>query len=152
MAQTRSTETIGSMRTVQSFVAEEKEFGRFVDAIGNPDEGKILLYPKGTEGEGDGKRNTLQVGYSKATVTSTFFTLMFGGGSESCFGIDAPANQTWVFSLTILFSFQVIVLYISLWYGFHLVNGGWMSIGDLTAFQSYVFQVAFAIGQGEDLI
>jgi len=121
LAQTRSTETIGSMRTVQSFVAEEKEFGRFVDAIGNPDEGKILLYPKGTEGEGDGKRNTLQVGYSKATVTSTFFTLMFGGG--------------------------MIVLYISLWYGFHLVNGGWMSIGDLTAFQSYVFQVAFAIGQ-----
>jgi len=121
LAQTRSTETIGSMRTVQSFVAEEKEFGRFVDAIGNPDEGNILLYPKGTEGEGDGKRNTLQVGYSKATVTSTFFTLMFGGG--------------------------MIVLYISLWYGFHLVNGGWMSIGDLTAFQSYVFQVAFAIGQ-----
>lgn len=93
------------MRTVQSFVAEEKEFGRFVDAIGNPDEGNILLYPKGTEGEGDGKRNTLQVGYSKATVTSTFFTLMFGGGSESCFGIDAPANQTWAYSLTILFSF-----------------------------------------------
>lgn len=120
VAQTRSTETIGSMRTVQSFVAEEKEFVRFADAIGDPDKGNMLLYPKGTEG-GDGGRNTLQVGYSKATVTSTFFTLMFGGG--------------------------MIVLYISLWYGFHLVNGGWMSIGDLTAFQSYVFQVAFAIGQ-----
>jgi len=121
VAQTRSTETIGSMRTVQSFVAEEKEFGRFADAIGDPDKGNILIYPKGTEGGEDGRGNTLQVGFSKATVTSTFFTLMFGGG--------------------------VIVLYLSLWYGFHLVNGGWMSIGDLTAFQSYVFQVAFAIGQ-----
>ena len=84
VAQTRSTETIGSMRTVQSFVAEEKEFGRFADAIGNPDKGNILLYPKGAEGGEDDMKNTLQVGYSKATVTSTFFTLMFGGGSESC--------------------------------------------------------------------
>lgn len=41
----------------------------------------------------------------------------------------------------------MILFNISLWYGFILVNENSMSIGDLTAFQSYVFYVSSSIGQ-----
>jgi len=38
-------------------------------------------------------------------------------------------------------------MYCCLWYGFILVVEGELSFGDMTAFQSYIFQVAFGTGQ-----
>jgi len=114
-AQTRSTEALGSPRTVQSFVAEEKELNRYAEKIGDPDKSKNW-WPAASD-----ERNTYEIGFKKVMVNSSFFTLIFGGG--------------------------FFFLYLSLWYGFHLVNNGELSIGDLTAFQSYVFQVSFSVGQ-----
>ena len=114
-AQTRSTEALGSPRTVQSFVAEEKELNRYAEKIGDPDKFKSW-WPPASEA-----RNTYEIGFKKVMVNSTFFTLIFGGG--------------------------FFFLYLSLWYGFHLVNNNELTIGDLTAFQSYVFQVSFSVGQ-----
>ena len=114
-AQTRSTEALGAPRTVQSFVAEEKELNRYAEKIGDPDKFKSWR-PQATE-----EHNTYEIGFKKVMVNSSFYTLLFGGG--------------------------FFFLYLSLWYGFHLVNNGELSIGDLTAFQSYVFQVSFAIAQ-----
>ena len=34
-----------------------------------------------------------------------------------------------------------------MWYGFYLVNQGELTIGQLTAFQSYVFNIGFGLGQ-----
>ncbi len=65
--------------------------------------------------------STYEIGFKKVMVNSSFFTLIFGGG--------------------------FFFLYLSLWYGFHLVNNNELTIGDLTAFQSYVFQVSFSVGQ-----
>jgi len=115
-AQTRSTEVIGSMRTVQSFVAEEKEVKRYEERIGDPNNSWFWWPTNSTSGS-----NTYQVGFHKALTNSSFFSWIFGGG--------------------------FVFLYISLWFGFHLVNDEEMTIGDLTAFQSYVFSVAFAVGQ-----
>jgi ABC-type multidrug transport system fused ATPase/permease subunit len=116
-AQTHSTEALGAMRTVQSFAAERKEINRFEKKIGNPDHFP-KWYPTMMEGD---ERSTYRVGYFKSLVNSGFFTLIFGGG----FGF----------------------LYISLWYGFYLVNQGELTIGQLTAFQSYVFNIGFGLGQ-----
>ena len=66
-------------------------------------------------------RTTYRVGVFKSLNTASFFSLVFGGG----FGF----------------------LYVSLWYGFYLVNDGEMSLGDLTAFQSYIFTIGFGLGQ-----
>ena len=114
-AQTRSTEALGSMRTVQSFVAEEKEWNRYAEKIGDPDKSKYWWPPA------SGESNTYQIGFRKVMVNSSFFTLIFGGG--------------------------FFFLYLSLWYGFHLVTSNEMTIGDVTAFQSYVFQISFSVGQ-----
>eukprot|EP00551_Chaetoceros_affinis_P005557 CAMPEP_0203670868 /NCGR_PEP_ID=MMETSP0090-20130426/6828_1 /ASSEMBLY_ACC=CAM_ASM_001088 /TAXON_ID=426623 /ORGANISM="Chaetoceros affinis, Strain CCMP159" /LENGTH=640 /DNA_ID=CAMNT_0050535839 /DNA_START=51 /DNA_END=1973 /DNA_ORIENTATION=- len=117
-AQTHSTEALGSMRTVQSFAAEKKEQDRFERKIGNPDH-YPLWWP--TMRGGDDTSSTYSVGFFKSWVNSGFFTLIFGGG----FGF----------------------LYISLWYGFYQVSLGELTIGQLTAFQSYVFNIGFGLGQ-----
>ena len=53
-------------------------------------------------------------------VASAFFVFIFGAG----------------------FAF----LYVSLWYGFFLVDDGRITLGDLTAFQSYIFTIGFGLG------
>ena len=64
---------------------------------------------------------TYSVGFWKGITQSGFFTVIFGAG----FGC----------------------MYISLWYGFKLVNDDQMSLGDLTAFQSYIFQIGSSLAQ-----
>ena len=120
-AQTHSTEAIGSMRTVQSFAAEHKERNRFESKIGNPDDYPLcpnFWWPKMEKG---GTNSTYRVGYFKSLYNSGFFTMIFGGG----FGF----------------------LNVSLWYGFYLINTGELTIGELTAFQSYVFNIGFGLAQ-----
>ena len=116
-AQTYSTEALGSMRTVQSFAAESKELNQFRRHIGDPDLSPWWL-PKSRKD--DALHSTYSVGFWKSMVTSGFFTLIFGGG----FGF----------------------LYVSQWYGFYLVNNNLITIGELTAFQSYVFNIGFGFG------
>lgn len=48
---------------------------------------------------------------------------------------------------TFLFGVGFGSMYISLWYGFKLVVDGKMTLGELTAFQSYIFQIGSALGQ-----
>ena len=43
-------------------------------------------------------------------------------------------------------------LYIVLWYGLKLVNDGDLSLGKLTAFQSYIFQIGATLGQTSEFI
>lgn len=120
-AQTYSTEAIGQMRTVQSFTAEAKEMRRFSRHIGDPD-----MYPFWWPNSSNSKRkendvqSTYSVGFWKSIITSGFFSIIFGGG----FGF----------------------LYVCLWYGFYLVNEGSMTLGELTAFQSYVFNIGLGMG------
>jgi len=115
-AQTYSTEAIGSMRTVQSFTAETKEQERFSSHIGDPDS-----FPRWWPRSKDGDiQSTYSVGFWKSIVSSGFFSLIFGGG----FGF----------------------LYVCLWYGFYLVNEGHMTLGELTAFNSYVFNIGLGLG------
>jgi len=65
---------------------------------------------------------TYSVGSKKAIVQVGVFTLVFGGA----FGF----------------------LYLTLWYGFYLVTiEGTLSLGGLSAFQSYIFIIGGAIGQ-----
>eukprot|EP00986_Skeletonema_menzelii_P013069 scaffold7403_cov132-Skeletonema_menzelii.AAC.5 len=116
-AQTRSTEALGAPRTVQSFVAEEKELNRYAEKIGDPDK-STNWWPSPSA---SAVQTTYEIGFKKVMVNSSFYTLIFGGG--------------------------FFFLYLSLWYGFHLVNNNELTIGDLTAFQSYVFQVSFSVGQ-----
>eukprot|EP00980_Cylindrotheca_fusiformis_P002510 scaffold586_cov68-Cylindrotheca_fusiformis.AAC.19 len=66
-------------------------------------------------------RTTYRVGFFKSLTVSGFFTFVFGAG----FGF----------------------LNVTLWYGFYLVLQGEMTLGDLTAFNSYIGIVAFAMGQ-----
>jgi len=115
-AQTHSTEAIGQMRTVQSFTAEMKEKKRFSDNIGDPAM-YPLWFPKSKEGKA---KSTLIVGFWKSIYSAGFFSIIFGGG----FGF----------------------LYGCLWYGFHLVNKGDITLGDLTAFQAYVFNIGLGLG------
>lgn len=116
-AQTWSTESLGAMRTVQSFAAEEREKVRYQEQIGNPDD-YGLWYPFGIHKDGSNK-TTYSVGFLKAFWNSAFFSFAFG------FGFAA--------------------MYASLWYGFVLVGDGEISLGDLTAFQSYIFQIGFGL-------
>lgn len=110
-AQTRSTEALGSIRTVQSFAAESKELNRYQEKIGDPNiprDKKIL--------------DTYNVGIRKALTQVGVITVVFAGA----FG--------W--------------LYCTLWYGFHLVTiEGTLSLGGLSAFQSYVFIIGGGIAQ-----
>lgn len=66
-------------------------------------------------------RTTYSVGFRKSIVGSAFYVIIFGAGFGS--------------------------LYVSLWYGFTLVNDGEMSLGELTAFQSYIFTIGASLGQ-----
>lgn len=66
-------------------------------------------------------QTTYSVGFFKGIVASGFYTFIFGVGFGS--------------------------MYVSLWYGFKLVNDGEISLGDLTAFQSYIFQIGATLGQ-----
>jgi ABC-type multidrug transport system fused ATPase/permease subunit len=115
-AQTRSTEALGAMRTVQSFAAEDRESRRYLDKIGDPGQYKFW-YPSDHREH----KTTYSVGFFKSIVGTGFFVFIFGVG----FGC----------------------LYLSLWYGFKLVVDGAMSLGDLTAFQSYIFQIGFGLGE-----
>mmetsp|Transcript_26160 Transcript_26160/g.40122 ORF Transcript_26160/g.40122 Transcript_26160/m.40122 type:complete len:696 (-) Transcript_26160:1635-3722(-) len=122
-AQTRSTEALGAMRTVQSFAAEDREQKYYSDKIGDPAEYKFWWPTKGScssqESDLD-DTNTYSVGFFKAIASTGFFVFVFGVGFGS--------------------------MYVSLWYGFRLVNEGVMTIGELTAFQSYIFQIGIALG------
>jgi len=71
-AQTRSTEALGSIRTVQSFAAEPKELNRYVQKIGDPD------IPRGSS-TASHNDTTYSVGTKKAIVQVSLFTLVFGG-------------------------------------------------------------------------
>ena len=66
-------------------------------------------------------KTTYSVGFFKSIVGTGFFVMIFGVG----FG----------------------TMYVCLWYGFSLVVNGEMSLGDLTAFQSYIFQIGFGLGE-----
>lgn len=114
-AQTRSTEALGSIRTVQSFAAEPKELNRFKEKVGDPDATREDQLSNISE------ENTYSVGVKKSICQVGVFTVIFGGA----FG--------W--------------LYCTLWYGFFLVTiEGTLSLGGLSAFQSYVFIIGGAIG------
>lgn len=65
--------------------------------------------------------STYRAGFFKAVASAGFFSVIFGFG----FGL----------------------LYVSLWYGFKLVNNGSISLGELTAFQSYIFQIGGSLSQ-----
>ena len=121
-AQTHSTEAIGAMRTVQSFTGEEKEINQYRHYIGDPDMFP-LWWPRATKPankEDFNPLSTYSIGFQKSIVTSGFFTIIFGG----------------------IFGF----LYVCLWYGFYLVNDGHITLGELTAFQSYVFNIGLGLG------
>jgi len=113
-AQTRSTEALGGIRTVQSFASEPKELNRYADKVGDPD--NIHGGCNNTD-----KETTYNVGVKKAIIQVSLFTVIFGGA----FGF----------------------LYCTLWYGFYLVTiDQTLTLGGLTAFQSYVFIIGAAIG------
>jgi len=117
-AQTRSTEALGAMRTVQSFTAEDRERKRYREAIGDPG---LYRWWFPTNHAGEKRRNTTySVGFNKSIWTSAFFVFLFGFGFGS--------------------------MYVALWYGFKLVIDGRISLGDLTAFQSYIFQIGGGLG------
>jgi len=59
--------------------------------------------------------STFSLGYLQALLRSSFYTVIFGGG----FG----------------------AMYVTLWYGFYLVHEKHITLGELTAFQSYIFQI-----------
>ncbi len=114
-AQNCSTEALGSMRTVQSFAAEERERKRYEDGIGDPD-----AYPLWIPEKSKRTSTTYGAGVLKSLVNSGFYTFLFGVGFGS--------------------------MHVSLWYGFKLVNDGKMTLGDLTAFQAYIFQIGSGLG------
>jgi len=64
---------------------------------------------------------TYRVGFFKAIAMSGFFSFVFGAG----FGF----------------------LNVSLWYGFYLVLQNELTLGGLTAFNSYIISIGFAMGQ-----
>lgn len=71
-------------------------------------------------------QTTYKYGVTMALTNSGFFTIIFGVG----FG----------------------AMYVTLWYGFKLVNDGEITLGELTAFQSYIFQIGGALGQTSQFI
>jgi len=109
-AQSRSTEALGSIRTVQSFAAEAKELNRYLEKVGNPE-----------AAQDKNAQTTYNVGLRKSITQVGVMMVVFGGA----FG--------W--------------LYCTLWYGFHLVViEGTLTLGGLSAFQSYVFIIGGGIG------
>ncbi|GMI11308.1 hypothetical protein TrVE_jg2990 [Triparma verrucosa] len=69
-ASSASTEALGSIRTVKSFVAEKTENDRYTDMIGRPDAWKYW-WPKE-------KSTTYRHGSEKSIVTAAFGTVAFG--------------------------------------------------------------------------
>ncbi|GAX13926.1 ATP-binding cassette, subfamily B (MDR/TAP), member 10 [Fistulifera solaris] len=122
-AQGHATEVLGAMRTVQSFAAEKREAHRYEKVVGDPDQFPLWW---ATHKKDQDKTTTYRVGFFKAIVAAGFFTLIFGVG----FGC----------------------LYVSLWYGFKLVNDGEITLGELTAFQSYVFYIGAGLGQTSSFV
>jgi ABC-type multidrug transport system fused ATPase/permease subunit len=130
VAQTHSTEAFGAMRTVQSFAAEEREAQRYGRLIGDPDSFPWWWPskpPKRNKDSADGTgaaaaawTTTYRAGVLKAVTESGFYNFIMGVG----FG----------------------AMYVSLWYGFKLVNDGTITLGDLTAFQSYIFIIGGGLG------
>jgi len=93
-------------------------------------EGKEILRYAGKIGDPDeiplwwppkNPTTTYRVGFFKAIVNAGFFSFVFGAG----FGF----------------------LNVTLWYGFYLVLEGEVSLGQLTAFNSYIISIGFAMGQ-----
>lgn len=115
-AQTSSTEALGSMRTVRSFVAEKLEEERYRDNIGNPDAFKCWFPRKKLDSS-----STYRFGVVKSIGENAFGTFIFGVG--------------------------IAAMYVSLWYGFDLVITNDITFGRLMAFQSYIFSLAFGLGQ-----
>jgi ABC-type bacteriocin/lantibiotic exporter with double-glycine peptidase domain len=66
------------------------------------------------------QKTTYRAGFFKSFTTSGFFTLIFGAG----FGF----------------------LNVTLLYGFYLVIQGELTLGELTAFNSYIISIGFAMG------
>jgi ATP-binding cassette subfamily B protein len=66
-------------------------------------------------------QTTYRVGFFKSITQSAFFTFVFGAG----FGY----------------------LNVTLWYGFYLVIQGELTLGELTAFNSFIITIGFAMGQ-----
>ena len=119
-AQSWPTEILGAMRTVQSFVAEEKEAHRYASLIGTNLAVCSCFFGRTSSGRNRNGPNetattTFSIGYQQSLVRSIFMFVIFGGGFAAMYG--------------------------SLWYGFTLVHHGHISLGDLTAFQSYIFQI-----------
>lgn len=73
-----------------------------------------------------GAKTTYRYGVTMALTNSGFFTIIFGVGFAA--------------------------MYVSLWFGFKLVNDGEITLGELTAFQSYIFQIGGALGQTSQFI
>jgi ATP-binding cassette subfamily B protein len=69
---------------------------------------------------------TYRVGFFKSIVNAGFFSFVFGAG----FGF----------------------LNVTLWYGFYLVLQDEITLGELTAFNSYIISIGFAMGQGAQAI
>jgi len=66
-------------------------------------------------------KTTYRVGFFKSITASAFFTYVFGAG----FGF----------------------LNVTLWYGFYLVMEGEITLGELTAFNSFIITIGFSMGQ-----
>lgn len=115
-AQTYSTESLGAMRTVQSFAAEDRERQRYAQKIGTPED-----FPRWWPVGHKIHKTTYSTGFFKSLWNAGFFTFVFAFG----FGF----------------------MYLSLWYGFKLVDSGEMTLGDLTAFQSYIFLIGGSLAQ-----
>jgi ABC-type multidrug transport system fused ATPase/permease subunit len=72
------------------------------------------------------QRTTYSVGFFQAITVVGMYMVIFGLGFGS--------------------------MYISLWYGFKLVSDGEITLGKLTAFQSYIFQIGASLGQTSQFI
>lgn len=123
LAQTYATEMLGAIRTVHAFAAEDRERHRYETAIGDPGRYR-WWFPRQPKSHPTGgattPTSTYQVGFYKALVTSSMFAIVLGCGFGS--------------------------LYMCLWYGFKLVSDGTISLGQLTAFQSYIFTIGASFG------
>jgi ATP-binding cassette subfamily B protein len=112
-AQTYATEMLGSIRTVQSLTAEERECKRYRSAIGDPSDYPCWI-------PYNSPPTSYRIGFFKAICTSSLFAIGLGLGFGS--------------------------LYLCLWYGFKMVSDGTITLGQLTAFQSYIFTLGASFG------
>eukprot|EP00929_Paragymnodinium_shiwhaense_P030710 TRINITY_DN17358_c0_g1_i1.p1 TRINITY_DN17358_c0_g1~~TRINITY_DN17358_c0_g1_i1.p1 ORF type:complete len:663 (-),score=138.46 TRINITY_DN17358_c0_g1_i1:364-2352(-) len=110
LAANTSTEAMGAMRTVRSFVGEALEVDRYCNIVGDatkwcgPRDQSMYHYG-------------VNKGYAMVLVTNAAMFIIFGS------------------------------IHVSLWYGLTLVVDGAITYGQLTAFQSYQFQVMIGMGQ-----